>query len=1791
MNGKKVLRRIFRIALWLFLTIGAIILLVVGLLQVPAVQNRLTDYLEKTLSKQLNTELSIGRVGIDFPKMFTIEDVYLETPEGDSLFTLGKLGVDIDMIELFRKKILIQKVAVEELYTNVIITDSTSNIQFLLDAFVTTDTSTGPATPKTPADTTAQSWTFNFPNTSLQLSGVDIYYQDDPNGLLLDGQLENFTVSTEEIKLDEQVFAIDEARLEGGNILLALKDANTPRDSTAQSSSPSMNMKIRSNALRIDRTTFQMESASINLDLQLPETQLNNAQLWIRDSIAFQAKDFSLADARYAMDLPAPDLNSGFDVNHMDLRQINIQASEINYTLDSISARIQQAQAVDKSGLALKTLSGKILYQPDQLYIEQLQLATNESAIDIPSFLLDYNFQQTFNPQAPLNLNSEAEADLAVGDLLYFLPQLDTIALLRQNAARHIRLKFNASGDQQLLRIQQLLLDGPGLRLRASGSLRQMLQADSLSGNLRISELAADPEGIIPLLPDSLLPEYIDWPDYLNVNGNLGYTAQRTNFNLRIVEQRDSSPINSVLAIRGQVEGLDQYPDSRIDLTIDTLRATRYSALAYLPENSIPEGYTLPGFLKGTGTVQGQLNELSVNISLLTESERTRVQVNGQLAQVLHPDSLHFDLQIPQILVDIPELREILPDSTLPSDLNFPDFRITAGNVSGRPDDLNFNLPLSTINGEGTLSGHYAPEDFILNAGITGFRPENLFQGARADSLALLQLEPLSLELKSNGRLEPDLNAALELTVFEGTKGALLQLEGTAVRDTFSGEMTFSHADLQGSAKATYIQQDSFQIIDGAVQIKRADLERWRLSDRPLFLSGKSTFRSEGLQLDDLSARLSMNDILLRSDTSSAFVDSLFAYAEMHDGNNEVEVFSDLLSFSLEGSFRPALVIGEISRFIQAYWQEDIAQPDPVVYGNYMNAYLEVRNPRPLTSGIIPGLQKLAPLSVNFIYREREPELILTAQVPFLNYAGIKMDSLKLDTRGSQGELKYQADWKNINLFNQVILGRTQIQGGNTEAAMSANLRVWNEEDSLRHHIALEIDPEVDSLRIKLAPEQLIDNTSWTIPANNLLLLTGSQIQAANWKLSHNGQSIALSSPAPKELLAEVNAIDLAPFSRLIRSEEEIFVGVMDGSVKVIDPLNNLRFDAQVDVRNLSVYNKMWGDLSVDLANQNTQTYRVDVQLSEAANDLSISGTFVPNGALDLQFKVDKLMLETIEPLSLGYLNNAQGHINGNVRIGGSFTEPSYQGQLQFVDAAIDIALLQTRFQIENAPIRFNGQNINIAGLTFYDPQNNQATLSGSVTALSLSNYQFDLSIRARDFLVLNTDAGDNEMYYGYLRADADVEIGGDIYQPVLEVTASPKQGSSLTYNLIQNTVPQAESRRGVVRFVEAYEWQQTIVSDSLEQVGAGGSRGFDLTTNLNVNPGLKFTVVIDPVTGDQFSGRGEGDIVFHQFPDGRMEMTGRIEMVEGLYDFTYQGLINRQFSVETGSSISWQGDPMDPSLDLTISSFIQASPYPLVNEFGDATAANLRRQQTFAVRMYLDGTLEGMQVNTDIVYPEDISGNSGLPAIEQSLSILRTDQSQLNTQAFGLLLFKGFMNFGDSGAAPGGGIDNSVQSGLDNVLSQQLNNLANRYINFVELDFGMESFNTAQGGRQRDLRLSLRKRLFNDRLIISIDGVTQTGETDESNTLPQTYLDNLTAEFLLSKNGGLRLKVFSDRELDQFTTGDVVRIGGRLAFSKDFDRFLWSSNNRPTKGAPDDQPGSKEGTREGEQKIQIEKE
>jgi hypothetical protein len=284
--------------------------------------------------------------------------------------------------------------------------------------------------------------------------------------------------------------------------------------------------------------------------------------------------------------------------------------------------------------------------------------------------------------------------------------------------------------------------------------------------------------------------------------------------------------------------------------------------------------------------------------------------------------------------------------------------------------------------------------------------------------------------------------------------------------------------------------------------------------------------------------------------------------------------------------------------------------------------------------------------------------------------------------------------------------------------------------------------------------------------------------------------------------------------------------------------------------------------------------------------------------------------------------------------------------------------------------------------------------------------------------------------------------------------------------------------------------------------------------------------------------------------------MTGQIAMKSGRYDMVLEGLQRYTFGLEPGSRVYFTGDPTNPQLDLKISNTVKTSPLPLVqaSEPGVNTAG-LRKPQTFKVVLDLKGDMQGMDISADILYPDDSYGNNNISSVSDALSSLRQNQSRVYTTAITLMTFKNFvLPLTDQG---GNNPQQEVVNGVAGAVGDALSSLLNNQLGFVDVNLGLENYETSSGEQNYNLRLSLQKSFLDDRLIVSVDGVTNTA-ADAGTGEAQTYLDNVSVAYLLDKDGNMRIKLFNDRDRNVFVGGNVLRFGGRLVFSKNFDRFFW---------------------------------
>ena len=290
--SKSIPRKILKVFLWIFGVLFGLLLLVFLLIQIPAVQQRIAREVSNIASESLNTDIGIGELDLDFPSRIELKDVYVNNPAGDSIARVGHLGVGINMLALISKEVQVTDVVIRDVYANVITTDSTSNIDFLLSTGDSTTVDTASAAPVNTADTTAAGSGFVIAaaGAELILERADIYYQDDPAGLLVDLDARKLAVELNDIDLENQVYDINYADLEGTDAIIGIGESSTPADTTASEAAA---MVLRAGRLTIRETTFELGMDSLDVKTGIPYVNLEGAELELGEELAFKRGSIS----------------------------------------------------------------------------------------------------------------------------------------------------------------------------------------------------------------------------------------------------------------------------------------------------------------------------------------------------------------------------------------------------------------------------------------------------------------------------------------------------------------------------------------------------------------------------------------------------------------------------------------------------------------------------------------------------------------------------------------------------------------------------------------------------------------------------------------------------------------------------------------------------------------------------------------------------------------------------------------------------------------------------------------------------------------------------------------------------------------------------------------------------------------------------------------------------------------------------------------------------------------------------------------------------------------------------------------------------------------------------------------------------------------------------------------------------------------------------------------------------------------------------------------------------------
>ncbi len=1193
---------------------------------------------------------------------------------------------------------------------------------------------------------------------------------------------------------------------------------------------------------------------------------------------------------------------------------------------------------------------------------------------------------------------------------------------------------------------------------------------------------------------------------------------------------------------------------------------------AFFFSRALEQDTLIRELVKSPIAIQSQLTgnaaEMDVQQLIIGWSD-TRLNAKGKLRNALDTDNLWFDFPSIQMSSTRSDLIHFVKEEEL--GLKLPENLAIQTSLIGNLEKMNSEAELTSSFGTINLSGMFQnQEKLAFRADVDGF---NLLIG---ELLQNPNLDTLSFSLNASGSgndlysLDAELKTSFEKLGANGIDLSGLNLDGQLQKGVGHLAMGLKQEYLDFEMLAD-IALDSIQSQVGLnLDLKGADFYKLGLTEKTSRARVKLTADFDG-NLESFTANARLYDGTIVYEDKSYLTGELDLRTILGPDTTGAQINSKILMGDFGSNSSPAELQAALISVLSQYL-------DPLGGGRDSSGQSDVRFHMnmslvddPLLSDVLlQGLENFDSASVKVDFIESENFLKAAIDFPYVNFSGTEIDSLRVRINANDNDLNFNFGFLALNT-GPIQMEQIGFSGVLDDSRLKLDFLVY-EAGEIFTHIPFDIGLSRDTVQVHLSPEDLLFNgVSWTISDSNSILYTENSLQFRDFILQNGEQSLSIQHDqegyADKNIATEFSNFHLETFTRVLNAQDTLASGSLDGILVVENPFGAMGILGELSIEDLHVLNTLLGKLDLTAQARGGGNYQLELTLKDKGLDLALDGAFVANesgGQLDLLLDLRQMNVEKIASLSQGQLQNGKGQLSGKVTVNGKVDEPVYNGEFLFSDASIFPTQLSTAYLLSEETIRIDNEGVYLDQFTVRDQENNTFIIDGKISTEELINPTFELGIKAENFMAINSDNTENELVYGRAVMDADVTVKGNLNLPVVAGNLRVRDRTDITL-IIPETELDIVARDGVVVFVNKTNPNE-ILTRSIDQTSSNFA-GYSIQAGLQVDPNAKFKIIIDPTTGDNLTISGDSDLRLDVNPNGRITLSGVYEVKSGSYEMSLYNLISKEFSIYEGSRITWNGDPLDATLDIRAIYQVETSASGLMaSQLTGATSelqSQYQQRLDFLVYLNVKGDLLKPEITFSLDMPEAERGSLGGNVYSRILQ-LNEQEDELNKQVFSLLVLDRFFpSQGSDGS--GGGAEGIARNSASQLLSDQMNALSGKLFgdSGFSMGFGVDSYQDFQSGSGRnrtDLNVNAQQKLFNDRLVVQVgsqmdlEGGSQ--DADQNNSI----LANISLEYMLTEDGQWRIRAFRKNEFQSIIDGQLFVTGMGLIFNREFNEFkdLW---------------------------------
>ncbi|MEA5138220.1 translocation/assembly module TamB domain-containing protein [Arcicella rigui] len=535
----------------------------------PNGQAFLTQKVSLYLQEKLHKPVSIQKISYDIPDWLALEGIYLPDNQNDTLFYGKKIRVDMDMLALISNQVKINKIELEQLNINLkrTLPDTTFNFNYILKAFQSTDTKVD----------TSKGTPFDYQLSNIALKQIKVSYLDDVTGIDAKVFLDEANTSFKAIDPSISKYHLDKIDLNGGNLSLRIYEALV-KSPAETASKDTLDLAFGEFQAKKIQWKILEESAGLLNTVRLGSLKVKGEQLYLAgEKIHLKSVDLFNTDAKLSFlkrpknpkkptekEVASPN-NWQVLVDKIVFDNNNIQYQDFNHK--------PQKKGLDANYLGInnfKLNAERLFYSPNQIS--------------------GWLYSSSFREKSGFTLQN-FQTDFAYTNRQAFLKKLyvkTPNTILREE----VSLKY-ASFEQ----------------------LNKNIGASTLNVNLKNTQIGF--KDILLLMPD--LAKQSPFVGNENAVLKINALAKGTVNNLKINELSVNGLGQTKANLVGTITGLPNINKTAVQVNLKEISLTKNDILKLAPKNSIPPTIDLPQKISVAGTIQGKVQDLTINTKLQTD--------------------------------------------------------------------------------------------------------------------------------------------------------------------------------------------------------------------------------------------------------------------------------------------------------------------------------------------------------------------------------------------------------------------------------------------------------------------------------------------------------------------------------------------------------------------------------------------------------------------------------------------------------------------------------------------------------------------------------------------------------------------------------------------------------------------------------------------------------------------------------------------------------------------------------------------------------------------------------------------------------------------------------------------------------------------------------------------------------------------------------------------------------------------------------------------------------------------